>query len=366
MKLVVLVPDPPRAHALGGILPVLAPSARVVAYGAATAAALPPGLDLVVYPVREATRLPAAFLGALLDHERPDAVVAPGGALTIDGIPALVLDTDPGLPAAEVVPMPPAPGVRLLTATAERRAELAEAGHGSVDVEPGLLDASGRVRPELAPVVLALAEEACGRAAAPPPPAGPEPPAAAAEAFRDALPNRPVLVLAAGRGLDDIGAHELSGVTVVAVPEALPWLADRMGLAQFVCVDALPGGAAAEELARCRGIVVHASHVPAGRVAPFARATVGVPDLHRAGGPRLGWSDDPGQGYFPGPGTAALAVQWGAWLGTRDIVIAGLTAQDIAGPWNAFLVGATEMVEARGGRLALLDWVEAAPAGAAR
>ncbi|MBP1612100.1 MAG: hypothetical protein H6Q01_763, partial [Acidobacteria bacterium] len=132
MKLLAIVPDPASAYGLGALLEALPPgTTRVVAYGQATAAVLPPGLDLFVYPVRDGSRLPAPFVEALIEHEAADVLLAPTGSVTSTPVPTLLVDLDPRVaPPALVSGEDPASWtwVEGITALSERRPTLLRAG----------------------------------------------------------------------------------------------------------------------------------------------------------------------------------------------------------------------------------------------
>jgi hypothetical protein len=195
VKLLAIVPDPASAYGLGALLDALPPgTTRVVAYGQATAAVLPPGLDVFVYPVRDGTRLPAPFVEALLEHEAADVLLAPTGSVTSTPVPTLLVDLDPRVaPPALVSGEDPASWtwVEGITALAERRPSLLRAGLFSVDVLADWFEGPGRLRASAAPALLARMTDLAGllgrhhqterRAAplaspSPVPPGPPEPP----------------------------------------------------------------------------------------------------------------------------------------------------------------------------------------------
>ncbi len=609
MRILALVPDPRSAYGLSEALAALPrPSLRVVAYGQATAAALPAGLDVMVYPVREGSVLPAPFLDALIVHESADVLLAPAGSVPAPPVPALVVDLDHAVPAEKVVPRDE-PGqaswIEALTDDVERRRALLRAGLFSVELNPGAFERAGRLaatsasailgrlidmaglstrpqprkpayprpveavnsaaplpeapplaRPHVAPVlpapgpstpvmsaplntaplitapvtpVVPVAPLAPVKPVAPPQPAlstplavTPEPPlvvkseaplvvkaetplvvkaetpivkivqvtshpplvehedvteplatieptaphegrASSAPAdvpsaksafslvtpiapstnepatsapstpysipmtagaftpilsapltpiapaapvapaapianvapstpaapiaptapahpadaprgpatpvedresaglYRDRCINGRVLVLASAIGLDGISAALLGEATVIAVPESVAWLSSRMGLAQFVCATAQPRTLeAAAATSAVRTVLVHADHLDGATIAPRARARVAVRDLSRAGWPALGWSDELETGYFPGPGDVGLALQWAAWLGATEIVLAGAGPLETRPSWPEFLAGAAELLAAREGRIVILG-TQAAP-----
>jgi hypothetical protein len=191
VKLLAIVPDPASAYGLGALLGALSPeTTRVVAYGQATAAVLPPGLDVFVYPVRDGTRLPAPFVEALLEHEGADVLLAPTGSVTSTPVPTLLVDLDPRVsPPSLVSGEDPASWtwVEGVTALPERRPVLLRAGLFSVDVLADWFEGPGRLRAGAAPALLARMADLAGllgrhreterRAPAPPPrgsaPAGP-------------------------------------------------------------------------------------------------------------------------------------------------------------------------------------------------
>lgn len=419
MKILALVPDPRAAYALGDVLAALPRrSLRVVAYGQASAAALPQGLDVMVYPVREGTRLPAPFVDALVHHEWPDVIVAPAGAIRNATVPTLLIDLDPNVPVSELAPAEDDGQngwLEAVTTDADRRRELLRAGVFSVELTPALLSAPGRVSAQATPLVFARLSDMAGLAgrsgaaapeapadAAPAPPqdaaalspmdagrgsadapayAG-EPPAAERGAapvpttavgptaddllaavspahdpqrYKNRYPGGRVLVLAANSGLEALTPADLSYSTVIATPEVMPWLNSRMGLAHFVCATAAPRTLEATAAVQsARTVLVHASHLDGEAIAPRARAHVPLLDLSRAGGPALGWSDEMGVGFFPGPGDTALAVQWAAWLGPGEIVVAGLDPLEAKPHWPAFHRGVVELFASRGVRFELV------------
>ncbi len=421
MKILAIVPDPRAAYALGDVLGALPRrSLRIVAYGQTTAAALPPGLDVLVYPVREGTRLPAPFVDALVQHEWPNVILAPAGAIRNATVPTLLIDLDPAAPVSELAPSEDdgqSGWLEAVTTDADRRRELLRAGVFSVELTPALLSGTGRVSAQAAPFVLARLADMAGLGgrsggAAPefeaaqglapatttPPklPVAPEAPGVCAPAERAAesdplaverpvppaprpplapptsdlpptmhpthepqrykgrYPGGRVLVLAALSGLDSLTPADLSYSTVIATPEVMPWLNARMGMAHFVCAGAAPRTLeAASAVEGARTVLVHASHLDGAAIAPRARARVSVQDLSRAGGPALGWSDEMAVGFFPGPGDVALAVQWAAWLGPSEILVAGLDPLEAKPHWPAFHRGAAELLSGRGVRYEL-------------
>ncbi len=158
------------------------------------------------------------------------------------------------------------------------------------------------------------------------------------------------------QGLDRLSPALLTEAAVLAVPETLPWLAARMGLAQYVCLAEPPRAPeAVAALAAVRAVVVHDERLDPAELAPRARATVPLLDLQRAGGPALGWSDDMKVGFFPAGGDAAMAFQWAHWLGVSEVIVAGLDAADGKPGWPTFLRGARELLEARGVTVTVLD-----------
>ncbi|MBP7146347.1 MAG: hypothetical protein KBD01_02295 [Acidobacteria bacterium] len=400
MKILAIVPDPAAAYGLGQALAQLPRgTARVVAYGQATAAVLPQGLDVFVYPLRDGARLPAPFFEALVRHEHADVVLAPTGALTAAPVPALLVDLDPRVrPEDAAVLDGPAQqaAVDAVTARAERRDALARSGLRSVAAAPGWFEDEARLAASAAgPLMKELSRISAN--GAPPAPAPPVAPAPAPEAplriplvrmattspaensgearprvevqpagrYRDRHSGGRALVLASGSGLDALEAAELCEAVVIAVPEALPWLAARMGLAHFVCATAPPRTLeAAGALASVRAVLVHSEHLDGDGLAPRARSRVALLDLERAGGPALGWSDEMETGFFPGPGAAALALQWAHWLGASEIRLAGLDPAESQPLWPHFFRGARELLESRGIRLTVAG--RGAAAGARR
>ncbi len=166
MRLLAIVPDPASAYGLGALLGALPPgTTRVVAYGQATAAVLPPGLDVFVYPVRDGTRLPAPFVEALLEHEGADALLAPTGSVTSTPVPTLLVDLDPRVaPPALVSGEDPASWtwVEGITALPERRPALLRAGLFSVDVLADWFEGPGRLRAGAAPALMARMTDLAG------------------------------------------------------------------------------------------------------------------------------------------------------------------------------------------------------------
>ncbi len=414
MNVAVLVPGPWAAGALGELLSALGREPgldpRVVALGQETAAALPEGLDTFVYPVREGTRIPEPFLAPLLEHLAAEALLAPLGAVDAAPVPALLLDL--GEPGGDPPPVPRDPAhqawTEAVTARPERRRQLVREGLFTVHLlpewflEPGRPAAAAagpvaRKLRELAPLAAGavsrppadavMMEETITTPLEPPAPAPPEeeitvqvtspapaPPARTAappawepethdpERYRDRHAGRGVLVLASPEGLEALSPADLAGHVVVATPGTLGWLISRMGIAHYTCATAEP--ATVEErgaLAGVRAVLVHPSHLDGTRLAPAARALVPLVDLARAGGPVLGWSDEMGTGYFPGPGDAALAVQWAAWLGAGEIRVVGAAPLEADPSWSGFVAGARSILAARGCRLVLRG--DGAPAG---
>ncbi len=423
LKILALVPDPRAAYALGDVLGALPRrSLRIVAYGQTTAAALPPGLDVLVYPVREGTRLPAPFVDALVQHEWPSVILAPAGAIRNATVPTLLIDLDPAAPVSELAPSEDdgqSGWLEAVTTDADRRRELLRAGVFSVELTPALLSGAGRVSAQAAPFVLARLADMAGLtgrsgSAAPefetapgaapaatpplqrpaaaeavdavapseralaesdplaverPAPPAPRPPVAPPtsdllstmhpthdpQRYRSRYPGGRVLVLASLSGLESLTPADLSYSTVIATPEVMPWLNARMGMAHFVCASAAPRTLeAASAVEGARTVLVHSSHLDGAAIAPRARARVPVQDLTRAGGPALGWSDEMGVGFFPGPGDVALAVQWAAWLGPSEILVAGLDPLEAKPHWPAFNRGAAELLGGRGVRYELV------------
>ncbi len=166
MKLLAIVPDPASAYGLGALLAALPPgTTRVVAFGQATAAVLPPGLDVFVYPVRDGTRLPAPFIDALVQHEGAEVLLAPSGCLTSTPVPTLLVDLDP-----RVAPPPLTSGedpaswtwVEGITALSERRPTLLRAGLFSVDVLSDWYEGPGRLRASAAPALFSRMTDLAG------------------------------------------------------------------------------------------------------------------------------------------------------------------------------------------------------------
>jgi hypothetical protein len=417
LKILALVPDPRAAYGLGDVLAgIPRRSLRVVAFGQTTAAALPAGLDVMVYPVREGTRLPGPFLDALVQHEWPEVLLAPAGAVRAASVPTLLVDLDSSLPISELAPDEEdvrSGWLEAVTTDADRRRELLRAGVFSVELDPALLSAPGRVSARAVGLLLTRMADMAGLSGrssplransesfagvSAPAPAfrldarvSPNPPGAGIDAPRksdplaveDLLPpahdRRPteappeneraqdplhfkgrctggrVLVLAALSGLDGLTPIDLTHTTVIATPDVMPWLNTRVGLAQFVCATTPPRTLeAASATQAARTVFVHSSHLDGAVIAPRARAWVAVLDLSRAGGPVLGWSDEMRVGFFPGPGDAALALQWAAWLGPAEIMLAGVDPLEARPHWPAFCRGAKELLEARGIRFGLV------------
>jgi hypothetical protein len=444
VRLLAIVPDPASAYGLGALLGALPPgTTRVVAYGQATAAVLPPGLDVFVYPVRDGTRLPAPFVEALLEHERADVLLAPTGSVTSTPVPTLLVDLDPRVaPPALVSGEDPASWtwVEGITALPERRPALLRAGLFSVDVLADWFEGPGRLRAGAAPALMARMTDLAGllgrhretdrRGGSPPParsraavevgdlegpgvsfgetqatsndlPAGkfnltasrlvpieirsgdapataagtalallPEPAAAApvpvpvaapvasqaAEAFRGRHTGARALILASPLGLEGLAPSAWEGAVLLATPGTLARLAGWDGPAPYVCLAAPPREPGVlDSLAAARGVVVCDDHLDAAELAPAAAATVPLLDLHRAGGPALGWSDDLKVGFFPAGGDAALALQWAHWLGVAEVVLAGADAVEAGPGWLPFLRGARELLEARGVTVTVVD-----------
>ena len=417
----VLVPGPHAAHGMAELLAALGREPdvdlRVVALGQPTAAALPGGLDVTVYPVREGTLLPHPFLAPLLEHLGAEALLAPLGAVDSAPVPTLLLDLEAEGNGAELPPVPRDPAHQgwtgVVTHRPERRRLLIREGLFAVHLLPEWFRGPGRpAAAAAAPLVRHLRELLpLGGPVVPPPgtphpleeevttPLEPPPPPAAApavepeeermpteaipaesavevrtpkppawepethdpERYRDRDDGREALVLATPSGLDSLGPADLAGPLVIATPAALGWLIARMGLAHYTCAAVEPAAVEARgALAGVRTVFVHASHLDGKRLAPAARALVPLLDLGRAGGPALGWSDEMGTGFFPGPGDAALAIQWAAWLGAGVIRVVGAGPLEENPSWPAFLAGARQILEARGRRLVL----DGAPDGA--
>lgn len=490
MRILAIVPDPRAALGLGPALTAIPrATVRVVAYGQATAAALPSGLDVSVYPVREGTCLPAAFYRALLAHERPDAVLTPAGAATAAPVPTLLVDLNGPLPADGLPPLDdPSDMVRLeaVTGDAERRRALVRGGLFFVRLELNLFSGPGRLGPAAGAILSARfasllnippapAERLDGPSRGPgpepvrvvkiapgpdathpapkagpgavrpapvsarqapppsahPPPAPPPsalnpfsygsdagrtgfasrgaspgdrppvpapsadldddilavdtpvspvasgvgsagalPPAAAAPAVDpDLVPFTPlaprpeevhgperyrgrhtgakVLVLASAEALECLTPLELTQSIVVSTPRALSALNARMGIANYVCFGTEPIGPGDRDvLGSSRSVAVHADAPDLGTFTECARARVPLCDLRRAGGPGLGWSDELTTGFFPSGGDVALAVQWAAWVGATEIVVAG--AAHAPAERRQFIAAARELLGARG------------------
>jgi len=166
VRVLAIVPDPGSAYGLGAALAALPPgTTRVVAFGQATAAVLPPGLDVFVYPLRDGTRMPAPFLEALVAHERADVLLAPIGAIASTPVPALLVDLDPRVAA------PPVTGaedpaswtwIEGITAIADRRPTLLRAGLFSVDVLADWYEGPGRLAGSAGPSLFARMAELAG------------------------------------------------------------------------------------------------------------------------------------------------------------------------------------------------------------
>jgi hypothetical protein len=397
-----------------------------VAFGQTTAAALPAGLDVMVYPVREGTRLPGPFLDALVQHEWPEVLLAPAGAVSAASVPTLLVDLDSTLPISELAlggDEVTSGWLEAVTTDADRRRDFLHAGVFSVELDPALLSSPGRVSARAVGLLLTRMADMAGLAgrsspahseressagpaapgATPSPPrelegrAVPKPPGARFDAPRaepresddvsvedlSPLPPAPgphpaaassgtaqatdpvrfkercaggrVLVLAALSGLDGLTPIDLTQTTVIATPEVMPWLDARLGLAQFVCATVPPRTLEATAATRAaRTVLVHSNHLDGAAIAPRARARVAILDLSRAGGPVLGWSDELRAGFFPGPGDAALALQWAAWLDPAEIIVAGADPLEAKPYWPAFYRGAKELLEARGIRFELV------------
>lgn len=173
LRILALVPDPRSAYGLAEALAALPrPSLRVVAYGQAAAAALPAGLDVIVYPVREGSVLPAPFLDALIMHEAADVLLAPAGAVPAPPVPALVVDLDHSVPAEKVVPKDE-PGqaswIEALTDDVERRRALLRAGLFSVELNPGAFERAGRLAGSSASAILGRLIDMAGLSTRPQP-----------------------------------------------------------------------------------------------------------------------------------------------------------------------------------------------------
>lgn len=407
MKTLVLVPDPTTAYGFGAVLGAL-PNlrTRVIAYGSATAAALPAGLDLYVYPIRDGSRLPSSFMDALIEHEQPDVILAPTGAVGVAAVPVLLLDIDPKLELDTVNTSDDnnkVGWVEAATGIAERRPLLLKAGLFSVDLVPQWFSSPGRLAADAAPALASrltdLASLASRVAAFPPIPESaviettvdvieipvqeiPESAPPLAELAPIALPTSieasktsetPVLaepsglevhepmryrgknergtavVLTSLQGLDDLTPSELSHATVIAVPETLSWLTARMGIAQFICMAQEPrSNEAIAALSTARAVVVHSDHLAADPMAVRARARVPLVDLSRLGGPSLGWSDELDRGFFPIGGDQALALQWASWLGVQQLIVAGTAGLESRPGWAQFWKGAQELLHSRG------------------
>lgn len=167
MKVLVLVPDPRSAFGLSEMLAALPRSqTRVVAFGQTTASVLPPGLDLLVYPVREGTRLPVPFLEALILHESPAALLAPAGAVRSSLLPTFLIDLDPQKPVADLAPLPgeedQSGWLEALTADPDRRGEMLRSGLFSVELCPEAFDAPGKLNRSSANLVQARLAELTG------------------------------------------------------------------------------------------------------------------------------------------------------------------------------------------------------------
>lgn len=396
VKVLALVPSPTAAYGMGAALAALpAETARIVAFGQATAAVLPEGLDVFVYPIREGTVLPGPFLDALVQHEKPQVLLAPAGAVTNPPLPTLILDLDTRIPAGQVAGSeePSQQGwIEAVTALPERRQAMIRSGLFSVDLSPEWFAAPGRLSADTGPLLNQRLLDLAGlSAAAPekdeqPPPEEPLSPFAPPEAqtsraeefslaapvktqeipvtqapevplveahtpdrYRDREAGNRLLILAGMHGLDALTPADLSQATIIAVPETLGWLSFRMGVCQFICASGPPRTLEhAAALRAARAVLVHADHLEGETLAPRCRARVPLLDLHRAGGPSLGWSDEMAKGFFPGPGDMALALQWAHWLGAAEIVLAGLDPAEGRPLWPAFFKGARELLTSRG------------------
>jgi hypothetical protein len=238
VKLLAIVPDPASAYGLGALLEALPPgTTRVVAYGQATAAVLPPGLDLFVYPVRDGSRLPAPFVEALIEHEAADVLLAPTGSVTSTPVPTLLVDLDPRVaPPALVSGEDPASWtwVEGITALSERRPTLLRAGLFSVDVLADWFEGPGRLRAAAAPALLARMTDLAGllgrhreteRRAAPRPPGAPPAPAPPAAPSRAAGPD------------DDFGSFGVSFGEPEVEREALPQVKSTFAPPRIVPIE---------------------------------------------------------------------------------------------------------------------------------
>ncbi len=149
MKTLVLVPDPATAYGFGEMLAAMQGTRpRVIAYGSATAAALPEGLDTYVYPIRDGSRLPAPFLDALVEHEQPDVILAPAGATGASSAPVLLVDLDPRVNLDEAISFEDGSVVgwiEAITGMVERRPQLLRAGLFSVDYLPNWFAGAGKL-----------------------------------------------------------------------------------------------------------------------------------------------------------------------------------------------------------------------------
>lgn len=382
---------------MGAALAALpAGTARVVAFGQATAAVLPEGLDVFVYPIREGTILPAPFLNSLVQHEKPQALLAPAGSVTAPPIPTLVLDLDPRVPPDQIAGTDE-PGqqgwIEAVTYLPDRRNALIRAGLFSVDLSPEWFEGPARLSAAAAPLLKQRLEDLAGLTSlekphladaaeafplppletptkkpeagekdftlaspiktlelpAPPVPVVPEGEVHSPDRYRDREAGGRVVVLAAMHGLDALTPADLAHSAVISVPETLAWLSSRMGVSKFICAASTPPTLEiADALRTSRAVFVHAEHLDGEALAPRCRARVPVLDLQRAGGPALGWSDEMTKGFFPGPGDVALALQWAHWLGAAEIVLAGLDPGEGRPLWAAFFSGAKQLLESRG------------------
>lgn len=166
MKVLAIIPDPGSAYGLGAALAALPPgSTRVVAFGQATAAVLPAGLDIFVYPLRDGTRMPAPFLDALVAHEQADVLLAPTGAIASTPIPALLVDLDPRVVPPAVTGAEDPAGwtwIEGITAIPDRRPTLLKAGLFSVDVLADWYEGPGRLAGAAGPSLFARMAELAG------------------------------------------------------------------------------------------------------------------------------------------------------------------------------------------------------------
>lgn len=403
MKTLLLIPDAASARVFGPAVEAFPPDeVKVIAFGRAVGALLPPDFPAFVYPLAPGNRLPAPFLEALIRHEGAQAVMAPKGLLTCAPVPALIFDIETSLPEdpPELAEPTQWAFIEGVARNHRLRMELLSAGFFAAHEKPGWFTAEGTLAPTAVPEIRQTLARLAGKSLAPekpalapailhpdaavaePPAADPtpaswgvklmqpsseepvevpihrEPPpfgspeASSAETFRGLLDGRRALVLTGGSGLDRLQPQDLCEASVLCVPEALPWLDSRLGSAQFVCTVSPPTSPVVQDaLAHARTVLVHSPALEVASLAPRARQHVPLLDLHQAGGPALGWSDDMVTGFFPGGGDAALALQWAAWLGATEILIAGepLAPGD---DWPLFCAGAEELLNQRGLRTA--------------